>query len=417
MPMRSAGRSLARLTVLSVVGSVAALALAATPANAATAVAVNDSYTTPVNVVLHSATSVLANDTNPAGGHVQVTTAPAIGTVALDATTGNFTYTPAPGFIGDDPFAYCITGSDGCATSPATVTITVTPPVANDDSFTATGTQLAIPADAVLANDTYADGFVPIPTGPSTYGDFDFNDAGDLVYLIAPGFFGKDSFPYCLIAPDNNPQALKAQVFELKSKTHAAAATIPDGCSSNEAVVTITVPFSSAAKAVGDSYPGNEGSTLTVAAAKGLLANDVHPSGLGIAILVVATKHGKLTIGGDGHFSYTPNAGFVGTDSFSYELMYNGTPVPAAAQTFAARRAYLVARGAASIDPALLSNSATVRLVIRAAPAPAAQPALPATGAKTGQLGWAGLLVLLGAALLIGESRWRPATRRTRRSP
>src|SRR5439155_14425359 len=174
------------------------------------------------------------------------------------------------------------------------------------------------------------------------------------------GFFGKDSFPYCLIAPDNNPQVLKAQVFALKSKTHVAAATIPDGCSSNEATVTITVPFSSAAKAVGDSYTVNEGSALTVPAAKGLLANDIHPSGLGIAILVAVTNHGKLTIGGDGHFSYTPNAGFVGTDSFSYELKYNGTPVPAApAQTFAARRAYAAARGAASIDPALLANAAT----------------------------------------------------------
>jgi hypothetical protein len=283
-----------------------------------------------VNVVLHSATSVLANDTNPDGGHVQVTTAPAIGTLALDANTGNFTYTPAPGFIGDDPFAYCITGSDGCATNPATVTITVTPPVANDDSFTATGTHLAISADAVLANDANADGFVPIPTGPSRYRDFEINAAGDLVHLIAPGFFGKDS--------------------------------IPDGCSSNEATVTITVPFSSAAKAVGDTYTGDSGTTLTVPATKGLLADDTHPSGLGIALLVATTEHGRLTIGADGHFSYTPNAGFVGMDSFSYELKYNGTPVPAApAQTFDGSRGFAVTRAAAPVDPALLSNVATVR--------------------------------------------------------
>jgi hypothetical protein len=184
MRMRSAGLSFARLTVLSVVGTLAALAFAAAPANAASTVAVNDSYTTPVNIVLHSSTSVLANDTNPDDGQVQITTPP--DTLVMDATTGNFTYTPAPGFIGEDPFVYCITGSNGCASELGTVTITVTPPVANDDSFTVTGTQLAIPADAVLANDVNAEGFVPIPTGPSTYGDFDINDAGDLVYLVAP---------------------------------------------------------------------------------------------------------------------------------------------------------------------------------------------------------------------------------------
>jgi hypothetical protein len=48
-------------------------------------------------------------------------------------------------------------------------------------------------------------------------------------------------------------------------------------------------------------------------------------------------------------------------------------------------------------------------------PAPAAQPGLPATAAKTGRRGWAALLVLLSATLLIGESRWRPVTRPTRR--
>jgi hypothetical protein len=168
--------------------------------------------------------------------------------------------------------------------------------------------------------------------------------------------------------------------------------------------------FSNAAKAVGDSYTGSEGSALNVPAAKGLLANDTHPKGVGIAVLVATAKHGKLTVGKDGHFSYTPNRGFSGTDSFSYRLIYEGNPVPAAPvlTTLAVTRA-------AAIDPALLSNTATIRLVIRAAPAPAAEPALPAAGAKRGQLGWAAVLVLLGAALLVGEARLRPVPRRTRR--
>ena len=61
------------------------------------------------------------------------------------------------------------------------------------------------------------------------------------------------------------------------------------------------------------------GNTLTVTAANGVLANDTNADGGALsAVLVSTTGNGSLTLNADGSFSYTPNAGFCGTDSFTY---------------------------------------------------------------------------------------------------
>ncbi|WP_452219606.1 Ig-like domain-containing protein, partial [Lacinutrix salivirga] len=59
---------------------------------------------TPVDVV------VLANDFDPDGDPISVTntTNPDDGTVAVDPNTGVITYTPNPGFTGEDTFEYTI---------------------------------------------------------------------------------------------------------------------------------------------------------------------------------------------------------------------------------------------------------------------------------------------------------------------
>ena len=46
-----------------------------------------------------------------------------------------------------------------------------------------------------------------------------------------------------------------------------------------------------------------------------------HVNGVTVAFgMPVATAHGTLTLFADGGFSYTPNAGFLGTDSFTYTV-------------------------------------------------------------------------------------------------
>ena len=50
-----------------------------------------------------------------------------------------------------------------------------------------------------------------------------------------------------------------------------------------------------------------------------MLANDTDPNGLSLsATLDQTTAHGTLVLDQNGSFTYTPQAGFVGTDSFTY---------------------------------------------------------------------------------------------------
>jgi len=55
--------------------------------------------------------------------------------------------------------------------------------------------------------------------------------------------------------------------------------------------------------------------------APGVLTNDIIPDTYDFAVsLVTTTTHGVLTLYADGSFIYTPESGFVGEDTFVYEL-------------------------------------------------------------------------------------------------
>ncbi|MGB6041744.1 MAG: cadherin-like domain-containing protein, partial [Pirellulales bacterium] len=55
--------------------------------------------------------------------------------------------------------------------------------------------------------------------------------------------------------------------------------------------------------------------------APGVLANDFDPDGdILTSTLKIAPNNGTVTLNADGSFDYTPNTGFVGTDSFTYEV-------------------------------------------------------------------------------------------------
>jgi hypothetical protein len=66
-----------------------------------------------------------------------------------------------------------------------------------------------------------------------------------------------------------------------------------------------------------DAYRARAGRTLAVRG-RGVLAND---SGNPVTLVAhTAPAHGSLTLDQDGSFSYTPAAGFTGTDSFTYTV-------------------------------------------------------------------------------------------------
>ncbi len=67
----------------------------------------------------------------------------------------------------------------------------------------------------------------------------------------------------------------------------------------------------------GDAYTILQGQSLTVTAQDSVLFNDVSDDGL-TASLAQGPSHGTVQFNSDGTFSYNPNAGFSGVDSFDY---------------------------------------------------------------------------------------------------
>ncbi|NLS97836.1 MAG: cadherin-like domain-containing protein, partial [Planctomycetaceae bacterium] len=70
-----------------------------------------------------------------------------------------------------------------------------------------------------------------------------------------------------------------------------------------------------------DAYPTDGVNPVVIGAGSGVLANDSDPNtgDTLTAHLVSGPSEGSLTLNTDGSFAYTPNAGFIGPDSFVYE--------------------------------------------------------------------------------------------------
>lgn len=147
----------------------------------------------------------------------------------------------------------------------------------------------------VLNNDSDPDGnpITAILVAAPAHGTVTLNADGTFQYTPATDYIGTDSFTY------------KANDGKLDS---------------NVATVNLKITkLDHAPVANADTYSMNQDSTLTVAAA-GVLTNDTDSDGDPLtAALVNGTIHGTLSFNADGSFSYTPAAGYVGSDSFSYQ--------------------------------------------------------------------------------------------------
>lgn len=268
-----------------------------------TPVAVNDNfYITLEDTQLDvpATSGVLTNDFDVDGDALTALMANTTtnGVLTLN-TNGAFLYLPRTNFNGVDHFTYRVT--DGQATSDvAVVTITVTPlndaPLANADAYTtAEDSSLIISSPGVLSNDIDVDGdpLKALLVSNAAHGTLNFNTNGSFTYSPNLNYNGLDSFTY----------------------------RATDGLlTSGVATVTITItPVNDAPVAANDSYLTAEDTTLTVSAASGVLANDTDVDGDALsAVLVSNVAHGTLNLSSNGGFTYTPNANFNGTDSFTY---------------------------------------------------------------------------------------------------
>ncbi|MEN6580476.1 MAG: Ig-like domain-containing protein, partial [Anaerolineaceae bacterium] len=212
------------------------------------------------------------------------------------------TYTPDLDFNGEDSFTF--TANDGTADSNlALVTITVTPvndaPVAVEDAYSVNEDEIltVVVADGVLANDTDVDGneLTAVLVDDVSNGTLALAEDGSFVYTPAENFFGTDNFTY------------KASDGTLESEPVTVALTIE---SVNDWV-----------KANDDEYETMAGVTLEVAA-PGVLENDVllDPNETVTLDVNAQPTNGTLTLNDDGSFTYVPDAGFIGVDTFKYQL-------------------------------------------------------------------------------------------------
>lgn len=177
-----------------------------------------------------------------------------------------------------------------------TVSVPLAAPVANDDSYTTDeDAPLTLVVLGVLSNDTDADSptLTAILVSGPTNGVVTLNTDGSFVYTPKANFNGSDSFTYMANDGLNN---------------------------SNVATVTITVnAVNDAPVAQNDSYTVSQETPLLMPA-PGLLRNDSDGEGNALTVSLVSNPaNGSVTLNANGGFSYLPNNGFVGSDSFTYQ--------------------------------------------------------------------------------------------------
>jgi hypothetical protein len=178
-------------------------------------------------------------------------------------------------------------------------------PVATDDDYRVEGgATLTVDASTgVLANDSDPDGdplTANLLIGPSD-GILDFWSDGSFSYTPDPVFTGIDT------------------VFTgIDTFTYEAQDAFGG---MDDATVNITVGnmTNNPPVASNDVYPMQQGTTLTVDASTGVLANDSDPNGDPLtANLLIGPSDGILDFWSDGSFSYTPDPVFTGIDRHLY---------------------------------------------------------------------------------------------------
>lgn len=226
------------------------------------------------------------------------------GAVSLNAGTGVYTYTPTANYNGTDTFTY--KANDGTADS-ATATVTLTINAVNDapvaQNLVATVAEDASVTVTALSTDVdAADTATYLVNSQPTHGTVALNGAGTgFIYTPNANYNGTDSFTYKV--------------------TDAAGA-------SSVATASITVTAVNDAPVAGTFT----GSGLEDHAITGQVSGtDIEGSTLTYSI-VTNGAHGAVSLDATtGAYTYTPNANYNGTDTFTYKA--NDSTVDSASET------------------------------------------------------------------------------------
>ena len=271
--------------------------------------AVDDTYQTAEDTPLLTTLGVddlLQNDSDLDGDILFVsltpTSPPTNGTLTLNPD-GTFNYQPNRDFTGTDSFTYEIRdGAGGIAE--ASVTINVTPindaPNAIDDAYVLTSDTLTVDAaSGLLSNDFDIEGdsiTAQLLTQPN-HGTVTINPDGSFTYVHdGSATAAVDSFEYRLV--DEN-----------------------GGSDTGTVTIAFNTPTNDPPIASDDDYSVDEGGSISVDAALGVLSNDLDADGdLTSITLLSGPTNGTLTLNQDGSFDYSHDGSETTSDGFSYQI-------------------------------------------------------------------------------------------------
>ena len=240
-----------------------------------------------------------------------------VGTYTVDIS-GNVTFTPEADFNGSADVNYTIEDNDGLVSNTGLIAIVVNAsndaPVAVDDLSNSTSEDIPLTINAIGGNDTDVDGNVE----PSTIILIDPNDATNT---------GDSSTPLVVAGVGTYTVDISGNVTFTPEADFNGSADVNytiednDGLVSNVGTIGITVSdVNNPPVANDDAGSIDQGNVLI---GSDLLANDSDQDGDALQITttpVVDVAHGALVINTDGTYSYTPDAGFSGQDTFTYEV-------------------------------------------------------------------------------------------------
>ncbi len=259
-------------------------------------VATDDTATTPEDTPVNI--DVLANDNDPDGDALTVTSAIAPnGTVVIEAD-GTVTYTPNEDFNGTDTITYTISDGEG-GTTTATVTVTVDP--VNDDPV----------ADPQLTNQTDDDADVISLDVSGNFSDVD----GDTLTFTATGLPGGLSIDANGVIT-GTLDADASQGGPNSDGLYTVTVTADDGnggTTTSTFVWTVNNPPPLAA-------PDTASTTEDIPVTVDVLANDNDPDGDALTVTEANAANGSVLINADGTITYTPDANFNGTDTVIYTI-------------------------------------------------------------------------------------------------
>lgn len=257
-------------------------------------------------------TGLLAGAIDPEGDAMTVSLVrgPVQGSVSLNSD-GSFVYNPSSTRVnGTDSFTYVIRDSNGAVSNLMTAKIVLNSPDAQQNFYSTVifnagatvegGRPVYLSTSTLIFSGSIA--YIGIDTGlrfnivtPPAHGIVVARNQ-DLYYVADLNYTGSDSFTF---------QGNKA-----------------GGLYGNIATYNLNVLPNDAPVGTVKTYSSVYNTSLTVAAANGLLGGATDPEGDAItATLISGGSKGTVTLNGNGSFTYIPNTGATGTDTFTYRLV------------------------------------------------------------------------------------------------